>query len=138
MTSRIDHAYLRSAVAEGGGGWVGIQEGLRENLVLFNDPVSHNTLSLRADDVTAEAVRARIQHQRDIEIRYLSRLKPLVTAEGLVNQAKAREQGHAFWARQYTFERRAKNIFFGAMALLLLLAVAIPWILILYGKFGRP
>ena len=136
MTSRIDHAYLRSAVAEGGGGWVGIQEGLRENLVLFNDPVGHSTLSLRVGDVTSDTVRARIQQQRDIEIRYLSRLKPRVTEEGLVNQAKAREQGHAFWARQYTFERRTKNIFFGVLVLLLLLAISVPWIVILYEKIG--
>jgi hypothetical protein len=137
MNSRIDHAYLRSAVAEGGGTWVGIQEGLRENLVLFNDPVGHSTLSLRVDDVSPEAVRARIQQQRDMEIRYLSRLKPRVTEEELVAQSKAREQGHAFWARQYTFERRANNIFFGVFVLLLLLAVLVPWYLILYGKFGH-
>jgi hypothetical protein len=138
MTSRIDHAYLRSAIAEGGGGWVGIQNGERECLVLFKDPVTQNGLSMRVDDVTAEAVRAKLQAQRDMEIRYLGRLKPLVTSEDLVNQAKARERNHAFWARQYTFERRAKNIFFGMMTLLLLLAVAIPWILILYEKVRRP
>jgi hypothetical protein len=137
MTSRIDHAYLRSAVAEGGGEWVGIQEGTREHLVLFNDPVGRSTLSLRVSDVTPEAVGARIQQQRDLEIRYLSQLKRRVTSDDLVAQAKAREQGHAFWVRQYTFERRAKNIFFGVMALLLLLAVAIPWILILYEKVGH-
>jgi hypothetical protein len=137
MTSRIDHAYLRSAVADGGGGWVGIQNGERESVVLFNDPVSHNTIALRVEDVTAEAVRGKIQACRDMEIRYLRRLKPLVTEEDLLAQAKAREEVHAFWARQYTFERRAKNIFFGVMTLLLLFAVAIPWILILYGKVGH-
>jgi hypothetical protein len=145
MNSRIDHAYLRSAVAEGGGEWVGIQEGTREHLVLFNDPVGKSTLSLRVSDVTPEAVGARIQQQRDIEIRYLARLKPFTKVEdfnehciAVTDQAKAREQNHAFWKRQYTFERRAKNIFFGIMALLLLLAIAVPWLLILYGKFGRP
>ena len=137
MNSRIDHAYLRSAVAEGGGGWVGIQTGERECIVLFKDPVSGNTVALRVDDVTPEAVRLRIQQQRDMEIRYLGRLKPLVTEEDLVKQAQSRERNHAFWTRQYAFERRAKNIFFGVMVLLLLLAILVPWYLILYGKFGH-
>jgi hypothetical protein len=138
MNSRIDHAYLRSAVAEGGGGWVGIQNGERECLVLFKDPVSENTIALRADDVTAKLVRTKIQECRDKQIEYLTRLKPIPFRDwNPVDQAKAREQNHAFWKRQYTFERRAKNIFFGVMALLLLLAVLLPWYLILYGKFGH-
>jgi hypothetical protein len=136
MTFRIDHAYLRSAVAEGGGGWVGIQNGERECLVLFKDPVSQNTIALRADDVTAELVREKIQERRDIQIKYLEYLKPSVPTRE--SEAKSRERNHAFWQRQYTFERRAKTVFFGVMTLLLLLAVALPWILILYGKFGHP
>jgi hypothetical protein len=138
MTSRIDHAYLRSAVAEGGGGWVGIQNGERECLVLFKDPVTQNGLSLRVDDVTAEAVRRKIQAQRDMEIRYLAPMKPRIIAENPSDKAKSRERTHAFWVRQYTFERRANNIFFGVIVLLLLLAVLLPWYLILYGKFGHP
>jgi hypothetical protein len=135
MNSRIDHAYLRSAVAEGGGKWVGIQNGERECLVLFKDPVSENTIALCADDVTAELVRAKIQERRDIQIKYLEYLKPPVPATD--NAAKSRERNHAFWARQHTFERRANNIFFGVIVLFLLLAVLVPWYLILYGKFGH-
>jgi hypothetical protein len=64
-TAPIDLAYLRSAVEEAGAGWVGVQEGRRECLVLFNDPVSHNTIAIREADVTPAAVRAKIQESRE-------------------------------------------------------------------------
>jgi hypothetical protein len=65
MTASIDLAYLRSAIEEAGAGWVGIQEGRCECLVLFNDPVNHNTIALRENDVTPAAVRAKIQECRE-------------------------------------------------------------------------
>jgi len=136
MNPRIDHAYLRSAVAEGGARWVGLQQEGRECLVLFADPVNRNTISLRADDVSAETVRAKVQERRDKQIEYLTRLKPLVTEEQLVKQAEVREATHAFWTRQYTFERRVKNIFFGVVVLLLLLAVTVPILLLIHAKWS--
>lgn len=65
MTAPIDLAYFRSAVEEAGAGWVGLQEGWRECLVLFNDPISHNTIALRMEDVTPAAVRAKIRESQD-------------------------------------------------------------------------
>jgi hypothetical protein len=56
------------AVAEGGGIWVGIQEGGLYNLVLFNSPLSGSTLALPTTEITAEAVRLRIE-KSDREFR---------------------------------------------------------------------
>jgi hypothetical protein len=57
--------FLRSAVEEGGARWVGIQDGKHEVVVLFNDPISRNTLALRADDLTAAAVSAKVRESRE-------------------------------------------------------------------------
>lgn len=65
MTAPIDLVHLRSAVEEAGARWVGIQESKRELLVLFNDSISHNTIALRAIDVTAAAVSAKIRESRE-------------------------------------------------------------------------
>ncbi|MGA2299890.1 MAG: hypothetical protein ABSG77_04245 [Candidatus Acidiferrum sp.] len=65
MTAPIDLVHHRSAVEEAGAGWVGLQEGRRYCLVLFNDPISHNTIAIREDDVTPAAVRAKIQECRE-------------------------------------------------------------------------
>jgi len=65
MTAPIDLVHLRSTVEQAGAGWVGIQDGKRELLVLFNDPISHNTIALRVEDVSAAAVRAKIQESRE-------------------------------------------------------------------------
>ena len=54
-----------AAVEEGGARWVGIQDGKHEVVVLFNDPISRNTLALRADDVTAAAVSAKVRESRE-------------------------------------------------------------------------
>ncbi len=65
MSAPINLAYLRSVIEEAGAGWVGLQEGRRECLVLFNDPVGHNTIAMREDDVTPAAVRAKVQECRE-------------------------------------------------------------------------
>ena len=50
-------AALRTAVEQGGGVWVGIQdnEGMMENIVLFNSPETGSTLGLKVSEVTAKA-----------------------------------------------------------------------------------
>lgn len=60
---------LKSAVALGGGEWVGIQEGegLYEDLVLFNEirtggrRTHGSTMALKRSEVTTESVRAKIE-----------------------------------------------------------------------------
>jgi len=63
----IDLARLRLNVEAGGARWLGMQEGRHELLVLFNDPVTGNTLSLRSEDVTAATVSAKV---RECRIRF--------------------------------------------------------------------
>ncbi len=65
MSAPINLAYLRSAVEAAGAGWVGIQEGTRECLVLFNDPATRNTIAIREADVTMAAVLAKIRECRE-------------------------------------------------------------------------
>lgn len=60
LHSEIDLAHLRSIVEEAGGEWRGIQEAQRA-VILFNEPVTRNTLALLPEDVTVEAVRAKLQ-----------------------------------------------------------------------------
>lgn len=63
--ANLDLDFLRAAVEEGGARWVGIQESKREFLVLFNDRINHNTLSLRECDVTAAAVSTKVRESRE-------------------------------------------------------------------------
>jgi hypothetical protein len=54
-------AALRTAVEQGGGVWVGIQDdGGPYLLVLFNSPKTGSTLALKASGLTASKVRAHI------------------------------------------------------------------------------
>ena len=62
---RIENAILRTAVKEGGGIWVGIQEceGIGYGLVLFNSPTTGSTLAIKTTEaeITAELVRDKIR-----------------------------------------------------------------------------
>lgn len=51
-------AALRTAVEQGGGVWLGIQdnEGMMENVVLFNSPDTGSTLGLKVSEVTPTRV----------------------------------------------------------------------------------
>ena len=70
-------AALRTAVEQGGGVWVGIQdnEGMMENIVLFNSKQTGSTLGLKVSRVTAKAVLDKIKASnakfgnRDLEDR---------------------------------------------------------------------
>jgi hypothetical protein len=53
---QYDEHRLRQIVGEGGGQYVGIQEGLAYDLVLFNSCVTGSTLALRVEDVTPQKV----------------------------------------------------------------------------------
>jgi len=48
-------------VAEGGGIWVGMQDGGALPFVLFNSPTTGSTLALTTAEITAEKVRAKIE-----------------------------------------------------------------------------
>ena len=58
---------LKEIIELAGARWVGIQEGQKGNLlVLFNDPISHNTLALPEGEVTVTAVQAAIEKSRKL------------------------------------------------------------------------
>jgi hypothetical protein len=56
----VEQAYFRRIVADGGGVYVGIQEGLAYDLVLFNSPKTGTTLALKYP-ITSTRVREHIQ-----------------------------------------------------------------------------
>src|SRR5208282_3034913 len=64
----VDNAH-EAAVKEGGGEYKGVQEGVPEaglkGLVLFDHPETHSSLALPEDEVTPEAVRAKLEAHKE-------------------------------------------------------------------------
>src|SRR5271157_2256432 len=64
----IDNAH-EATVKEGGGEYKGVQEGVPEaglkGLVLFDHPETHSSLALPEDEVTPEAVRAKLEAHKE-------------------------------------------------------------------------
>ena len=67
-TNEFDAYALRQIVEQGGGDWVGVQEGFEdiEGLVLFNDLNSRHgsTMALKISKVTVKSVKSKIRAKR--------------------------------------------------------------------------
>lgn len=59
---QVELHYFKTVVKNGGGEYVGIQEGLTFDLVLFNSPKTGTTLALKTTDpIDSDVVAARIR-----------------------------------------------------------------------------